>query len=395
MPPATPTGDGAGADSIEAANFRLAAGELQARFQLDPEDAPEAPAFDFTHVQDRLLSGLDPNLTVPARTLRTLHIPGRGSDENNNGDDPIIPVTAYPDFPQPMYEPLRDISAELLVPNLSLIRQNTIALLETNRPFIEAYMVGLNHEMARELLWREYPTDQRGSYFRQFWDVRDYVSTDETMTQEELAESLRDIEKIHEWSSSNDLGENSVEAGDDAPRLVLVIRGDLLKKYPNAVISAVNAVWPDDAGKTRRALGENEKFPLYSARVDPDITFLGFDLSSEQVTGSSEREDGKPGWFFVIAERPGEPRFGLDSADGAATATAATWDDLSWGHLAVDDAAFDALDFIRLSQGLNRVNIASDENPDGVEWNADAAQQAHILYQVPVRIAIHASEMLP
>ena len=31
-------------------------------------------------------------------------------------------------------------------------------------------MVGLNHEFARELLWREFPTDQRGSYFRQFWD---------------------------------------------------------------------------------------------------------------------------------------------------------------------------------------------------------------------------------
>ena len=36
-------------------------------------------------------------------------------------------------------------------------------------------MVGLNHEFARELLWREYPTDQRGSYFRQFWDVRGYT----------------------------------------------------------------------------------------------------------------------------------------------------------------------------------------------------------------------------
>lgn len=30
----------------------------------------------------------------------------------------------------------------------------------------KSYMVGLNHEFARELLWREYPTDQRGSYFR-------------------------------------------------------------------------------------------------------------------------------------------------------------------------------------------------------------------------------------
>ena len=35
------------------------------------------------------------------------------------------------------------------------------AQLETRRAFIEAVLVGLNHEMGRELLWRGYPTDQR------------------------------------------------------------------------------------------------------------------------------------------------------------------------------------------------------------------------------------------
>ena len=45
--------------------------------------------------------------------------------------------------------------------------------METNQRFVEAYMVGLNYEFARKLLWREYPTDQRGSYFRQFWSVGD------------------------------------------------------------------------------------------------------------------------------------------------------------------------------------------------------------------------------
>ena len=78
---------------------------------------------------------------------------------------------AYPVFDMPMYAPLRDLSDELLIPNVNLIENNSITLLETNQKFIEAYMVGLNHEFARELLWREYPTDQRGSYFRQFWDV--------------------------------------------------------------------------------------------------------------------------------------------------------------------------------------------------------------------------------
>ena len=40
------------------------------------------------------------------------------------------------------------------------------AVLETNPKFVEAFMVGLNTEMSHELLWRGFPTDQRGTYFR-------------------------------------------------------------------------------------------------------------------------------------------------------------------------------------------------------------------------------------
>ena len=62
------------------------------------------------------------------------------------------------------------------MPNIHLVEPDSVTLLETNQRFIESYMVGLNHEFARELLWREYPTDQRGSYFRQFWDVRKKIA---------------------------------------------------------------------------------------------------------------------------------------------------------------------------------------------------------------------------
>ena len=51
-----------------------------------------------------------------------------------------------------MYEDLKRISDELFLPNVQLIEQNSMTLLETNQPFIESYMVGLNHEFARELL---------------------------------------------------------------------------------------------------------------------------------------------------------------------------------------------------------------------------------------------------
>ena len=71
-----------------------------------------------------------------------------------------------PSFPQPMYEALRDLSQELLLPGLDTVVPDTRA--RAARPiarFVEAYMVGLNVEMARELLWRGFPTDQRGTYF--------------------------------------------------------------------------------------------------------------------------------------------------------------------------------------------------------------------------------------
>lgn len=41
--------------------------------------------------------------------------------------------------------------------------------LGNSQEFIESYMAGLNHEFARELIWREYPTDQRRRYFEQYW----------------------------------------------------------------------------------------------------------------------------------------------------------------------------------------------------------------------------------
>ena len=58
--------------------------------------------------------------------------------------------------------------------------------------------------------------------------------------------------------------------------------------------------------------------PLYEAKVDPDIYFFGFDLTVEKAKGGTGENPGDdPGWFFVIKERPGEPRFGLDTRPAA------------------------------------------------------------------------------
>src|SRR5262249_32035868 len=125
-----------------------------------------------------VLTGLDPKVTVLAAVRKTA--PSAESTDL---------IRFAPTFPQPMYELLRDYVQGILLPGMDQVPPNSIALLEKNQTFIEAYMMGLNHEMSRELLWRGYPTDQRGTYFRQFWDVRGGRQP----ASEEEGEKLRDI----------------------------------------------------------------------------------------------------------------------------------------------------------------------------------------------------------
>jgi hypothetical protein len=300
------------------------------------------------------------------------------------------------------------------LPNINLIEQNTISLLETNQNFIEAYMVGLNHEFARELLWREYPTDQRGSYFRQFWDVRGYLNK-QNLDPLALRESLRDVPPLDRWTVPSDLGDHDHREmnGDKAEELVLVIRGELLKKYPTAVIYAHKAKWqrkPD--GRIDNAQPRDfedvapveavVRTPLYEAKVDPDIYFFGFDLTASEAKGDTgENESDSPGWFFVIKERPGEPRFGLDiEREGPLQ----QWNDLAWPDVMPGSGAGKFLDVGSASPALalpapptGTDEAASQRREDAqVRWNAsNSAELAYILYQVPVLIGVHAMEMLP
>ena len=293
-------------------------------------------------------------------------------------------------------------------------------------------MVGLNHEFARELLWREYPTDQRGSTFRQFWDVRSFFNADD-LDDEALKEKLRDIPPLHTWALTSELGDHDYreEPGEKEDELVLVIRGELLKRYPNAVIYAHRACWqreavtpadqdvepcdrsgPIDNSVERRlaTLTPAEELkpprtkvltPLYEAKVDPDIYFLGFDLTvSEAKGGDGSNPDDDPGWFFVIKERPGEPRFGLDEE---LQEPVQVWNDLSWPKLSVAagaciDIAASPATIAVSDPGSADEKFPQFEDDTNVRWDRagmTSAELAYMLFQAPVLVAVHAAEMLP
>ena len=364
------------------------------------------------------LEALSPLTTIRGRALGGLAIPGRLEAALEEEFDEIM---HHPVIDIPMYKPLEELSKEFFMPNLALIPQNSVTAVETNQSFIEAYMVGLNHEFSRELLWREYPTDQRGSVFRQFWDVKGLVAPT-GMSAEDFRESVRDIPKIHRWPRASRLGahDNREPPGGQKENVVLVIRGELLKKYPNTVIYAHRAVWQPKTGggfdATKERLlapvppGEEEQppasiaqFPLFEAKVDPDIYFFGFNLTEEDVLGRADQSPPTPanaGWFFVLKERPGEPRFGLD-AKKAEDGKRQTVNDVAWPDLIPEGSTRKCLDPAATIPSLQALTPTENEKKD--QRNEDplvlpapvsSARWAYILYQAPVMVAIHGADLL-
>lgn len=405
-------------DSPVAVRFKTALRDQYAVLVASKAAAysPPPTTLDLAGMTDSVIMAIDPRVTIPRRALTVLDIPQRIKDLI--GED-FGEVMAYPRIDRPMYEPLKDISAELFLPNVNYVAANSITLIETNQKFIEAYMVGLNHEFARKLLWREYPTDQRGSYFRQFWDARSFFNA-EQLANDALRESLYDIPELHRWGSPSKLGDHNNRAvpGTAGVQAVLVIRGELLKKYPTAVIYSHHGRWQlnedgsidlaeprllEDLTPAEEDSPPRSKVrtPLYEAKVDPDIYFFGFDLTIDEAKGGSGEYAGDdPGWFFVIKERPGEPRFGLElGRDGAALET---FDDLTWDDALPGGAAGAFLPASSLSPvPLVAPGVADTakqaQHDDDVKINAAAissARWAYLLYRAPVMVAVHADEML-
>jgi hypothetical protein len=421
-------------DSVHAAKFKESLKDMYRLHTITRRSLPaEKPkvSLELTEVADVVINQLRPEKTVPAWTWQHVFFPGWLKDQQVYEE--FAEIMGYPKINRAMYADLKKISDELFLPNVHLIEQNSLTLLETNQKFIESYMVGLNHEFARELLWREYPTDQMGSYFRQFWDITG-VLKDPALAgkpESEQREPYYDITKIHEWRRASKLGDHDNRQKPGEPKkeeVVLVIRGELLKKYPTAVVYAHKAAWsplngePDirqprslsnaEEGDKEKPDREYVRTPLYSAKVDPDIYFFGFDLTTKEVRGESRPENpnaDNAGWFFVIKERAGEPRFGFDipATDGSSN-NVVTWNDVDWGDVIADTQ--EIIDPLKVSPSIPAIpdppiNTSTTEGKGQkeqydddakVKWNyaVDAADLAYILYQVPMMVCVHGSEML-
>ena len=351
------------------AEFIQATGELMSQLAQPPAAGTVWVEADLDAATAAIQTTLDPIRTIEQPLVAQLI----GVDSGPRRTDPLEQVMAAPMFPQPMYAPLSSIGREWLLPGLDQMDPNTIALFATNWSFVESYLVGLNHELARKLLWNGYPTDQRGTYFHRFWDIH---SSD--------GGGSGEVGPIHLWTGR--LGKNEQLATDP---LILLVRGELIRRYPNLVVYATDV---DENGHVR-APGATETAPIFFALIEPDVALFGFDLDPAAARGD-------PGNFFVLQEHPSEPRFGLEPAGTAYGARAGSWAELGWDALVESAEDLAALTYIDLTIRPFPLDPTTQDN-SGAVWHADgtppsrAADIAHLTLREPFRLAVHGSLLIP
>ncbi|MEH3107518.1 MAG: hypothetical protein PGN09_09595 [Sphingomonas fennica] len=324
---------------------------------------PDRPASGVD--RDMLLAGIDPVRNAIRYAKARVTLPGRFSGWF---DDRLVrPVMAAPRIERPMFEALLDYDRDWLVPGLNAIAETDfVTLLLSNNRFIEAYMAGLSDEMGRELLWRGYPTDQRGTYFRRFW----------SRERDELADD------IHRWARTP-LGRHytaGATAADGAERVVLMIRGALIRKVPHALVVACKGTGEPKNVAFASPPASGEGSLLFRAALDADTLLVGFDLTAKQI---ADRKGQAERWWFVLAEHPTAPRFGLDIPTAGNAGFPGLTDDLDWQDLPMTNGHLSATPAGPYKSGQA-----------GLGWGTDAARMAAMLLQKPVRAAFDAAELV-
>ena len=379
-----------------------------------------------------VIAALDPKTTIESRIknrisrFRNIEATKVVGNTPAQQEDELRPVKWYPEFHRPMYHFLRELSQEYILPGLENVPQNTVGLLQTNRRFIEAFMVGLNHEMASELRWREFPTDLRGSYFRSFWDTTIYsVDKDEKKlfaetdiglklleqirtkygdafstfpviealyikgepneTEKEIADAYeaaiekwlltrdedKDIAKLANWKKDNRLGDNPAEKKsnnqdeeeEEEDQDQMVLL--IRGELLQKFGNTLIYLVNKVNGKPNLALDAARTFPVFEGALPPDIVFIGFPPIKEADVAN---------YFVIFEERMTELRFGLDETPGTEESN------FSWEH-------FPSLPQEGYLDGIQPTIFNQ-------QWN-NAAYIGKVMLQKQVRAAIELETLLP
>jgi hypothetical protein len=334
----------------------------------DPHLPPATGGADVSGLAATVRQALDPIGAVRASVVA--RIPALAA---------LVPTDALPTtlglapvFEDPLSDDLTRLSTTWMLPGVGSIRRNRVRLVEVNSEFVAQFMIGANQGLAQELLWRGYPVDVRATFFHRFWDY----------TTEPRREDITDLAG---WERDDSIAENLVTAAVDST--VVVVRGDLVRRYPSAryflqeaELVGADAVPAEDSPQLD---------PIFQGALAADTVFFGFEPDADTVRG--DRPNGVPGYFLAIEEQAGAPRLGLDQPKPRHyTDDPTSWNHASWGHLVTSEAELDGLTYAR----ADNERLTGLGELEGVTWGRNAAHLARACWQRPFRMYIHADLLI-
>lgn len=307
---------------------------------------------DDATMSERLCAAIDP-MPLQWRRLVTEIGGAELSVRTPDEDRPLRQIMAHPHFDVPIAQEILSKWPEWAVPGLTGMPDESVVVMETNPGFIAALLVGLNQEFNRELLWREFPTDQRGTSFARFWPTPG-----------------NDVDEIARWPAGSALG--SQIAGGEAGSIALLIRGALLRRFPGLPLLAV----PSEGGQLPQAFSG---IPATQVPLDESTTLYLFSGISEETALDED-------YFFVLREPMTGTRFGFDLPGTNRGEPLTSWTQMEWHMVNLDGGGF-----VQVAPGPKK-------HPSGggdlAVWGNGSGEMARIAFQQPVQIAIHASEWL-
>ena len=271
-----------------------------------------------------------------------------------------------PSFDDAAFGLLRATSPEWVLPGLDGIPLDSVVLMRTSQTFVEAFLVGLDHALGRELQWRRFPLDPAGTMFRTFWPTAGSTPTPA-------------MDPIDAWDPASALGSHLGEAD----QLVVVLRGSLIRRFPATTVY-LSGQAPGGA--------EEHVAAAFEAAIGPDTTLVGFPRSVDDLSTGANGEV----WSVVLQEAVQHPRFGIDDAPaGGGTAALATWQDLDWANPQVSGRRHVPVDGPLLGVGRPAGATTTLGTPPTVVWGADSAALAGALTRAPIRVRIPVTLWLP
>jgi hypothetical protein len=198
---------------------------------------------------------------------------------------PFAAVAVPVSFPAPMFTRLAALNPAAILPGAGGLPNNTVAGLLPDPAAIASFLAGLNSEASRELVWQGVPVDRRATFFRQFWDTSAQTA------------SAPDIAPIASWDPASTLAGNMPSG--QASWLLLVIRADLLRRYPETVVLAIPAAGGGTAGPADDTQPGVAQLPMFTGFLPPATRYLAFGIPAADA----------PSWYFAFQEQVSYARF--------------------------------------------------------------------------------------